>query len=183
MPLCCGDEYLVHEDPERIGRQPEDKPSVLHYFLWALKLAQIEGLALRTLVRSAVAKSLPSAQQCLYSTPVQRPKLITISGARNGSLAPSPISILCSTTGSIPSPCIVRRLESCTYQSVAAELRLAQYAGIPHAPTTSSSANQPIYTCNTTQRRSWSTVRSSLRPPTRKYRSRPSSYARTLPAV
>lgn len=52
MVLCCDDEFLTHEDPEWIGKQPSDKPSVLSYFVWSLKLAQIQGLALRTLVRT-----------------------------------------------------------------------------------------------------------------------------------
>ena len=50
MPLCCDDEYFMHEDPDRAGKQPEDKPSLLSYFIWTLKLTQIQGLALRTLV-------------------------------------------------------------------------------------------------------------------------------------
>ncbi|VDC00347.1 unnamed protein product [Peniophora sp. CBMAI 1063] len=57
MPLCCDDEYLLHEDPEQVGKQPDDKPSLLSYFVWTLKLTQIQGLALRTLYASTKAKA------------------------------------------------------------------------------------------------------------------------------
>ncbi|KZV68285.1 hypothetical protein PENSPDRAFT_22299 [Peniophora sp. CONT] len=57
MPRCCDDEYLVHEDPEQIAIQPSDKPSLLSYFIWTLKLTQIQGLALRTLYASTKAKA------------------------------------------------------------------------------------------------------------------------------
>ncbi|KZV61983.1 hypothetical protein PENSPDRAFT_658517 [Peniophora sp. CONT] len=57
MPHCCDDEYLTHEDPEQVAKQPSDKPSVLGYFIWMLKLTQIQGLALRTLYASTKAKA------------------------------------------------------------------------------------------------------------------------------
>ncbi|KZV68284.1 hypothetical protein PENSPDRAFT_610193 [Peniophora sp. CONT] len=57
MPRCCDDEYLTHEDPELTAMQPSDKPSLLSYFIWTLKLTQIQGLALRTLYASTKAKA------------------------------------------------------------------------------------------------------------------------------
>ena len=50
LPLCCDDEYLMHEDSRQVAKQPEDKPSYAGYYVWMLKLSQIHGLALRTLV-------------------------------------------------------------------------------------------------------------------------------------
>ena len=50
MIRCCDDEYIVTDDPEQPVEQPSDRPSLLAYFVWTLKLVQIQGLALRTLV-------------------------------------------------------------------------------------------------------------------------------------
>ncbi|VDC07914.1 unnamed protein product [Peniophora sp. CBMAI 1063] len=52
MPLCCDDEYLTLEDPEQASTQP----SLISYFVWVLKLSQIQGLALRTIYASAKAR-------------------------------------------------------------------------------------------------------------------------------
>ncbi|VDC07486.1 unnamed protein product [Peniophora sp. CBMAI 1063] len=57
MMRCCDDEYLTPEDPELFGIQPPDKPSILTYFVWSMKLSQIQGLALRTLYASTKAKA------------------------------------------------------------------------------------------------------------------------------
>ncbi|VDC05640.1 unnamed protein product [Peniophora sp. CBMAI 1063] len=54
LPLCCDDEYL---DPQFGGKQPEGKPSNASYFVWMLKLSQIQGLALRTIYASTKARA------------------------------------------------------------------------------------------------------------------------------
>ena len=46
LPLEVDDEYLVERE------QPAGKPSQLSYFVSAIKLAQIAGLVLRTIVSS-----------------------------------------------------------------------------------------------------------------------------------
>ena len=51
MPICVDDEYLTPDDPEQPVEQPAGKPSLMSYFVWMLKLTQIQGLALRTVVR------------------------------------------------------------------------------------------------------------------------------------
>ncbi|VDC07913.1 unnamed protein product [Peniophora sp. CBMAI 1063] len=48
MPLCCDDDYFTGHDAAPVGEQP----SVLNYFIWSLKLSQIQGLALRTVYAS-----------------------------------------------------------------------------------------------------------------------------------
>lgn len=45
MPLCWEDDHPTHNF-ELVAQQP----SLLSYFVWMLKLSQIEGLALRTVV-------------------------------------------------------------------------------------------------------------------------------------
>ncbi|VDC00344.1 unnamed protein product [Peniophora sp. CBMAI 1063] len=57
MPQCCDDEYLTHDDPEQVAKQPSHKPSLLSSFVWTLKLSQIQGLALRTIYASTKAKA------------------------------------------------------------------------------------------------------------------------------
>ncbi|KZV68530.1 hypothetical protein PENSPDRAFT_653130 [Peniophora sp. CONT] len=52
MPLCCDDEFFTQEDPEQAAQQP----SLLSYFVWSLKLSQIQGLALRTVYASTKAR-------------------------------------------------------------------------------------------------------------------------------
>ena len=47
LPLCCDDEYLGDLQE---SKQPEEKPSRASYFVWMIKLSQIQGLALRTIV-------------------------------------------------------------------------------------------------------------------------------------
>ncbi|KZV61662.1 hypothetical protein PENSPDRAFT_618879 [Peniophora sp. CONT] len=54
LPLCCDDEYL---GADQQGKQPEDKPSNASYFVWMLKLSQIQGLALRTIYASTKARA------------------------------------------------------------------------------------------------------------------------------
>ena len=46
LPLEVDDEYLAER------KQPEGKPSQLSYFVSAIKLVQIAGLILRTIVRT-----------------------------------------------------------------------------------------------------------------------------------
>ncbi|KZV61985.1 hypothetical protein PENSPDRAFT_759060 [Peniophora sp. CONT] len=57
MPHCCDDEYLEQENPELVAKQPSHKPSLLSYFVWTIKLTQIQGLALRTIYASTKAKT------------------------------------------------------------------------------------------------------------------------------
>ncbi|KZV68531.1 hypothetical protein PENSPDRAFT_546674, partial [Peniophora sp. CONT] len=52
MPICCDDEYLALEHPE----QATTRPSLLSYFVWTLRLSQIQGLALRTVYASTKAR-------------------------------------------------------------------------------------------------------------------------------
>jgi hypothetical protein len=46
----CDDEYWENPDPEQAFKQPSGKPSKLSYFILYLKLDQILGFALRTIV-------------------------------------------------------------------------------------------------------------------------------------
>ncbi|VDC05639.1 unnamed protein product [Peniophora sp. CBMAI 1063] len=54
LPLCCDDEYL---DPQHGGKQPKGKSSTVSYFIWMIKLSQIQGLALRTIYASTKARA------------------------------------------------------------------------------------------------------------------------------
>jgi hypothetical protein len=51
MPVDCDDEYWTHPDPEQAFQQPQGKPSRLTAFISNLKLCQILGYSLRTIVR------------------------------------------------------------------------------------------------------------------------------------
>jgi hypothetical protein len=50
LPIDCDDEYWEDPDPEKALKQPPSKPSKLTCFILFLKLCQILGFALRTLV-------------------------------------------------------------------------------------------------------------------------------------
>ena len=50
MPLQVDDEYWESEDPNLAFRQPPDKPCRKAFFVCWIKLTQIAGFALRTLV-------------------------------------------------------------------------------------------------------------------------------------
>lgn len=49
-PIECDDEYWEHPDPSRAWKQPHGKPAVVSCFIHKLKLNQILGRALRTVV-------------------------------------------------------------------------------------------------------------------------------------
>ncbi|KAH7926384.1 hypothetical protein BV22DRAFT_1063146 [Leucogyrophana mollusca] len=49
LPIECDDEYWEHPDPEKVFRQPPDKPSSMSYFVNFLKLNHILAFALRTI--------------------------------------------------------------------------------------------------------------------------------------
>ena len=51
LPIACDDEYWLNPDPNLAFKQPEGKPSTVTYFNCALRLAQINAFALRTIVR------------------------------------------------------------------------------------------------------------------------------------
>ena len=51
LPMECDDEYW--EDPEKAFKQPPGKPSKVSFFVSYLKLNQILGFALRTIVGSS----------------------------------------------------------------------------------------------------------------------------------
>lgn len=50
FPLECDDEFWESDDPNLAFNQPPGQPSTVAYFIFALKLRQILGLALRTIV-------------------------------------------------------------------------------------------------------------------------------------
>ena len=52
FPVDCDDEYWSHPDPAQSFKQPAGKPSTLSYFISSIKLNQILGFALRTIVRA-----------------------------------------------------------------------------------------------------------------------------------
>ena len=54
MPLCCDDEYLTGKSGQELSQQPSGEPSLMAYFNLSLKLSQIEGLAIRTIVSAQV---------------------------------------------------------------------------------------------------------------------------------
>ena len=49
-PTECDDEYWTHPDPAQAFKQPEGKPSRVSAFIHILKLVQILGFSLRTIV-------------------------------------------------------------------------------------------------------------------------------------
>ena len=51
LPIACDDEYWLNPDPNLAFKQPEGKPSIVTFFNCALRLAQINAFALRTIVR------------------------------------------------------------------------------------------------------------------------------------
>jgi hypothetical protein len=50
MPVECDDEYWTTEDPAQAFVQPAGKPSHMSFFICTLKLNQILGFAMRTIV-------------------------------------------------------------------------------------------------------------------------------------
>ena len=50
LPIECDDEYWEHADPAKCWKQPPGKPSTISYFNSILKLYDILGFALRTIV-------------------------------------------------------------------------------------------------------------------------------------
>ena len=92
LPLEVDDEYLAER------KQPEGKPSQLSYFVSAIKLVQIAGHILRTIVRtSSVARLKEADQTC--SMPVVKPRQCMAFMARNGLSERSLTSIRFSTVG------------------------------------------------------------------------------------
>ena len=57
LPIVCDDEYWVHPDPEKAFKQPPDKPSKVVFFNYVLRLSQIHGFALRTIVSISMPRS------------------------------------------------------------------------------------------------------------------------------
>ena len=51
LPIDCDDEYWENEDPEKAWKQPSGKPSSMSYFIQFLKLGEVLGHVLRTIVR------------------------------------------------------------------------------------------------------------------------------------
>jgi hypothetical protein len=52
LPLDCDDEYWEDPDPEKAFKQPPGKPSKVSFFVSFVKLNQILGFALRTIVNA-----------------------------------------------------------------------------------------------------------------------------------
>jgi hypothetical protein len=55
MPVDCDDEYWEPDDPTQAFKQPPGRPSRIAAFIYSLKLTQILGYALRTIVRAPPA--------------------------------------------------------------------------------------------------------------------------------
>jgi hypothetical protein len=51
LPVECDDEYWDHPDPAQRFKQPPNKPSHVKAFIIYIKILQILGLSLRTIVR------------------------------------------------------------------------------------------------------------------------------------
>ena len=51
LPVDCDDEYWEHPDPAQRFKQPPNKPSSAISFIIYIKILQILGLSLRTIVR------------------------------------------------------------------------------------------------------------------------------------
>jgi hypothetical protein len=65
LPIECDDEYWENEDPEKAFKQPADKPSTVAYFNCFLKLGEVLGYLLRTIVRLYLISSLPDAEKLI----------------------------------------------------------------------------------------------------------------------
>ena len=92
LPLEVDDEYLAER------KQPEGKPSQLSYFVSAIKLVQIAGLILRTIVRTSSVARLQEADRN-HSMLVVNPRQCMAFMVRNGLSEPSLTSIRSSTVG------------------------------------------------------------------------------------
>lgn len=55
FPVECDDEYWYTDDPSLAFKQPPGKPSKVSFFRHFIKLCQIHGRALRTIVRLSEA--------------------------------------------------------------------------------------------------------------------------------
>lgn len=58
------DEYWEHPDPDRAFKQPSNKPSSVTFFNCYLRLNQVLGIALRTIVRLLVSCEESFSQTC-----------------------------------------------------------------------------------------------------------------------
>lgn len=50
LPMEVDDEYWEHPDPDQAFKQPPNKPSLVTFFNCYLRLNQVLGIALRTIV-------------------------------------------------------------------------------------------------------------------------------------
>jgi hypothetical protein len=84
LPTECDDEYWEDPDPEKAFKQPPGKPSKVSFFISYLKLNQILGFALRTIVGFLFDVSLNVSLR-FYSIPSISPKFGSVLLGRSGS--------------------------------------------------------------------------------------------------